>query len=268
MKTRNVTHFIQTTMKLFYFYLYLTTILRLDGIVLTPCDALRPPTTFPPFNLIQRLLKRRLPKTSVLVDELQDKIKSLERDLYASREQVHQLKSLLNEHHHMRRLGVVNEVLQIKQYQHSESLLKEQIETLNLKIEDLSKSKGEMETLLMVEKSQVQELRQTLSDELNAKSELEQRHHVELSQLRNEMDRKIEEVIHNHSEDNELKMTEEIEKVKNKLKVERKQFKKEKQELLDAVEAEKVKMRRLVKVLAEKEKREVDMNRASLDHDD
>lgn len=202
------------------------------------------------------------------MDELQDKIKSLERDLYASREQVHQLKSLLNEHHHIRRLGVVNEVLQIKQYQHSESLLKEQIETLNLKIEDLSKSKGEMETLLMVEKSHVQELRQTLSDEMNSKLDMEQRHHLELCELRNEMDRKIEEMGHIHSKDNEVKMTEEIDKVKNKLKVERKQFKKEKQELLEAVEAEKIKMRRLVKVLAEKEKREVDMNKASLDHDD
>jgi chromosome segregation ATPase len=203
-----------------------------------------------------------------LVVELQDKIKILEKELHASREQVQQLKSLLNEHHHVRRLGVVNEVLQLKQYQHSESLLKEQIHALNTKIEDLSKSNGEIEATLIIEKSKVQELRQKLSNDMDIKLEMEQHHRSELAQLRKELDTKMQELVHAQSEDNEMKVVEEIQKLKNKLKTERKQFKKEKQELLDAVEAEKVKMRRLVKVLAEKEKREVAMNRASLDHND
>lgn len=233
-----------------------------------PCHASRAILT-PSFNLIRRLFRRRRRKVSFeLVAELQDKIKILEKELYASREQVQQLKSLLNEHHHVRRLGVVNEVLQLKQYQHSESLLKEQIDALNTKIEDLSKSNGEIEAVLVIEKSKVQELRQKLSDDTDIKLEMEQQHRSELAQLRKELDTKMQEMVHAQSEDNEVKIVEEIEKLKNKLKAERKQFKKDKQELLDAVEAEKVKMRRLVKVLAEKEKREVAMNKASLDHND
>lgn len=254
-------------MKLLHFYFCLVILSVYEHV--NPSHALRPRLP-PPFNLLQRLFKRHRKKVSsvVLMVELQDKIKNLEKDLYASREQVKQLKSLLNEHHHMRRLGVVNEVLQIKQYQHSESVLKEQIESLNTKIEELSKSKGELESFLTMEESQVQELRQKLSDEMNVKLEMEQQHHLQLDQLRKEMETKMQEIAQSHSEDNDVKIMEEIKKVTNKLKAERKQYKKEKQELLDAVEAEKVKMRRLVKVLAEKEKRDVAMNRASLENND
>lgn len=144
--------------------------------------------------------------------------------------------------------------------------MKDQVRSLNAKIEELSKSDGELQTLLKMEISNNLELMKKVSDAVDAKAKIECRYQNHIDDLRNELENNAQQLIQTKQNDFELEMSAEITEMKRKFEDERQHYEQEKQRLLDTVEAEKVKMRRLVKVLAEKEKREVAINNRSLDN--
>ena len=145
-----------------------------------------------------------------------------------------------------------------------ERILKDQIASLNGRIEELSQIKGEMEALLKQEKELNVKLERMLGEEREDKDALLQKHRVELDDLHQKLVNKSEEQMKELEKDIVAKMKLAIAKVETqadeslkKEKAKSDKLEKEKQAALDAVEQEKAKMRKLVKVLSNKEKQEI-----------
>jgi DNA repair exonuclease SbcCD ATPase subunit len=234
------------------------------------------PSFLGPVKAMRRFLQR-----PTLATILQDRILELDRKVRAGKEEARQLRVLLNEQRNERRKRKTTDV---KRSVEVENVLKEQISVLSSRLEELSGITGEMEALLKQEKAHVVELEQMLESEREEKQVLLQKHRDELDELYNKLMGKLEDRSNEVEQDKKTiaKLTKELadvrkeaqqsldaEIVKN-LKLDKKreeilqiekaknlQLEKERQEAQDAVEKEKNKMRKLVKVLAEKEKQEV-----------
>ncbi len=196
-----------------------------------------------------------------MVTTLQDKILELERQIRASKEESRQLRALLNEQRNQARRNRSDDVRRSAEV---ERILGDQMGNLRQRIEELSQSKGEMEQLLKQEKEYVKKLEKMLMKEKSSRVAIFEQHAAELEQLRTDALLKSEEQMKRVEKDIVAKMKLEIERIKKEaekmLAAERarsKALEKERNEYRDVAENERVKMRKLVKVLAEKEKREI-----------
>lgn len=202
-----------------------------------------------------------------LVSELQLKIITLEREIRSNKEEGRQLRALLN---HQRADRRRNKSVDSKQSIEVERILRDQIKSLNSRIEELSQIKGEMDALLKQEKGHALKLQQMLQDEREEKAALVQKHRQELDDLHKQITTKSEEKMKKMEKDIVARMTLEIEKMKKDAQealaleqAKNARLEKEKQEAEQAVEKEKIKMRKLVKVLANKEKQEIEARSSS-----
>jgi len=238
------------------------------------------PTTLPSFLGPVKSIRRFLQRPS-LATILQDRILELDRKVRAGKEEARQLRALLHEQRNERRKKKTSDA---KRSVEVENVLKEQISVLSSRLEELSGIKGEMEALLKQEQTHALKLEKMLESEREEKQVLLQKHRDDLDELHNNLMSKLEDRINEVEQDKRTiaKLTEELadvrkeaqealdaEKVKNlKLEKEREevlqiekaknlQLEKEGQEAQEAVEIEKNKMRKLVKVLAEKERQDI-----------
>lgn len=195
--------------------------------------------------------------TPSIITELQDRIVVLERKIRASKEEARQLRSLLNQQRDARRRIVSSDA---KQSVVVERVLQDQMKLLNVRVEELSQIKGKMEALLKKEQDHTSKLEKMLAKEQEDKILIHQTHREELDKLRKEITAESKEKMKEFEKGLVAKMTLEVEKLKNELALERAKsarLEKEKQQAEEAVEQEKVKMRKLVKVLATREKQEI-----------
>ena len=195
--------------------------------------------------------------TPSIITELQDRIVVLERKIRASKEEARQLRSLLNQQRDARRRIVSSDA---KQSVVVERVLQDQMKLLNVRVEELSQIKGKMEALLKKEQDHASKLEKMLAKEQEDKILIHQTHREELDKLRKEITAESKEKMKEFEKGLVAKMTLEVEKLKNELALERAKsarLEKEKQQAEEAVEQEKVKMRKLVKVLATREKQEI-----------
>ena len=195
--------------------------------------------------------------TPSIITELKDRIVVLERKIRASKEEARQLRSLLNQQRDARRRIVSSDA---KQSVEVERVLQDQMKLLNVRVEELSQIKGKMEALLKKEQDHASKLEKMLAKEQEDKILIHQTHREELDKLRKEITAESKEKMKEFEKGLVAKMTLEVEKLKNELALERAKsarLEQEKQQAEAAVEQEKVKMRKLVKVLATKEKQEI-----------
>lgn len=204
-----------------------------------------------------------------IVSELQDKILNLEREIRASKEESRQLRVLLKQQQAIKRAGKTMEVKESKEVQR---ILRDQIKSLHARIEELSQIKGEMDALLKQEKEHAKKLKQVLENEREERTALEQKHREELDALHTKITKKSEDMMRQTEKDIVAKMTIEIERIKAESKAsltlekaKSTRLEKEKKEAEEAVEKEKIKMRKLVKVLAMREKQELAARSSSED---
>jgi len=241
-----------------------------------------------------------LPKTfrpnTHLITSLQDRILELERHIRSGKEESRQLRALLNEHRNERRRNQSDDVRRSAEVERIRILAilnneQIQIQMLNLRkrIEELSKSKGEMEQLLKQEKDHVKRLERMIKEQDDAKKFLLKKHEEELEQLRSDILLKSEGQLKEVERDTVAKMKLEIEKIKkeseialkkerakyNKIqkdadallekeRVKSKKMEKERDGFQEAAEKERIKMRKLVKVLAERERKDIANSKASI----
>jgi len=204
-----------------------------------------------------------------IVSELQDKILNLEREIRASKEESRQLRVLLKQQQARKRAG---KTMEVKESKEVERILRDQIKSLHARIEELSQIKGEMDALLKQEKEHAKKLKQVLENEREERTALEQKHREELDALHTKITKKSEDMMRQTEKDIVAKMTIEIERIKAESKAsltlekaKSTRLEKEKNEAEEAVEKEKIKMRKLVKVLAMREKQELAARSSSED---
>jgi hypothetical protein len=216
------------------------------------------PSLLGPVKSIRRFLQR--PSFAVI---LQDKILELDRKVRAGKEEARQLRVLLAAQRTDRRKSKADEV---KRSFEVENVLKEQMNLLSARLEELSGIKGEMEALLKQEKAHALTLETMLESEREEKAALMQKHRDELDVLNEKLMSRLDNRSMEMEEDKKtiIKLTKELVEVRNGAQVSLQEEKmknlkleKERQEAQEAVEKEKTKMRKLVKILAEKEKQEV-----------
>jgi len=239
-----------------------------------------------------------LPKTfrpnTHLITSLQDRILELERHIRSGKEESRQLRALLNEHRNERRRNQSDDVrrsaeverirIRILAILNNEQI---QIQMLNLRkrIEELSKSKGEMEQLLKQEKDHVKRLERMIKEQDDAKKFLLKKHEEELEQLRSDiipllksegqLKLKLKEVerdiiaimkveIEKVNKESEIALEKERAK-HNKMQIDADALlEKERDGFEEAAEKERIKMRKLVKVLAERERKDIANSKASI----
>ena len=232
-----------------------------------------------------------LPKTfrpnTHLITSLQDRILELERHIRSGKEESRQLRALLNEHRNERRRNQSDDVRRSAEV---ERILSDQMLNLRERIEVLSKSKGEMEQLVLTqEQDHVTKLERMIKEQDDAKKFLLKKHEEELEQLRSDILLKSEGQLKEVERDTVAKMKLEIEKIKkeseialkkerakyNKIqkdadallekeRVKSKKMEKERDGFQEAAEKERIKMRKLVKVRAERERKDIANSKASI----
>lgn len=224
-------------------------------------------TTRDTFQYSLSSLKKLFTRPSTnLVTTLQDKIIELERQIRASKEESRQLRALLNAQRNKSRRNRSDDVRRSAEV---ERVLSDQMENLRQRIEELSQSKGEMEQLLKQEKDYVKRLEKMLREEKESRVAIFEQHAAELEELRNQALLKSDEQMKKVEKDLVAKMKLEIERIQKeadalvaKERARSKALEKERDEFRDVAENERVKMRKLVKVLAEREKREIAMSQS------
>lgn len=229
-----------------------------------------PSISFPAFLNPVKSIQSYLQRPSVF-SELQNRIIELERKIRSSKEEARQLRALLNSQLKERRKYRSDDN---KKSVEVEKILKEQVRNLNIRIEVLSQTKGELEALLKREKLEVIKLENMLEDERKEKDNLIQKHRHELDDLRKTLVKKSENQLKELEKDIVSKMTAEIdrlkkdaiaaqqalvmEKAKNeKLVAQNENLEKEIKVTQEALDKSKMRMRKLVKVLVNKEKQEI-----------
>ncbi len=187
------------------------------------------------------------------IGELQFKILTLEREIRHSKEESRQLRALLN---HQRAERRKHKHIDTKQSMEVERILRDQIKSLNTRIEELSQIKGEMDALLKQEKEYSLKLEQSLQDEREDKANLIQKHRVELDDSRQKIISKSEEKMKEMEHDIVSKMTLKIEQLERNYQealAKNAKLEKEKQETEQAIIKEKANCAKLEKEKLEAE---------------
>lgn len=213
------------------------------------------------------------------IEELQTQIQTLEQQLQTSREETRQLRNLLSLQSSKNRRGFVNS---IKEGKAIEEELKQEIARLLKQVDELQTIKKELEQVLETaierikeweaaynrEQDKMMQIQQDSQTKLESlKQELLQASKKQLQQMESSSLTKFQEQIQALKEESEKLLQEERIKSEKTLKSVQRALEEEQKLVLDerkkgevAVEKERVKMRKLVKVLAEKEQKEAKEN--------
>lgn len=202
---------------------------------------------------------------------LEDQKKLLERQLRQNQDEMFQLRN------QMKRLQQANTAwMRIRSKNESDNqmemdFLKEEVARLEEEINNMERIKIELEQLLESEKQNVAQLQRLLEDARNSGDALRVKYEWEIEELRKQMDIKLRQKIDELNDLMEKRLKETIEAERKSAEVEKKAAIEEAKRIVqtdadkriseaqrkaaDAVEQEKIKMRKLVKALAEREKK-------------
>jgi len=144
---------------------------------------------------------------------LQDRILELERKVRAGKEEARQLRALLNAQRSDRRK---NKAVDVKRSVEVENVLKEQMNLLSARLEELSGIKGEMEALLKQEKAHALKLETMLESERDEKAVLMQKHRDELDEVNDRLMKRLDDRSIEMEEDKKtiVKLTKELVEVR------------------------------------------------------
>jgi NADH dehydrogenase/NADH:ubiquinone oxidoreductase subunit G len=196
---------------------------------------------------------------------LEEQVSLLERQLRTAKDEATQLRKLLKLASQTSRRQAVN------QTREEQAIFQAELSALLAQLAKMESLKKELELLLEEEQKRVVELEKLLKGEKANVQELIEKHEAEIKELQKALNMKMQKQIDelqktmgtkikdatNHARTEALKQLDEkikdaVEKVQTKAE---RDLELERQKSLEAVERERVKMRKLVKALAEREKK-------------
>lgn len=266
--------------------LSLMTLVMLQIVVLLilPCDSFSPktpPSLVPTMDLrskrkqIQRGLFGRIlafrvqSSNAAYLQTLKDQILQMERQLRQSEMEAVQLRTLLRCQSSSNRRSTSHT---IREQGKIEESMKEIIIRLSKQIEDLKKTKEELEGVLKLEQERASTAEELLKQERTNSQKLIQNSRIQMEEMKESIMEKASFQMEEMEKSHLSRFQKELQQVKIEsekaleqerarsgvaLKKERQELEEEKRKGKEAVEKERVKMRKLVKVLAEKEKKDL-----------
>jgi len=213
------------------------------------------------------LFKRRDSPSERYRKELEDQVAALDRQLRTSREEAMRLRKLVKLTSDSKRKATVAEWKTTKSNQQS---LHKELSLLQQQIQQMEQFREELEKLLEVAHARIKELEQLLEKESAKAVQLQKQHELEMQELRKSLVAKAQKQLEEINRLMEQRIREATEAARREAlsevdqtvadatqKVQRQAdrvLEKERRLSQEAVEKERVKMRKLVKALAEREK--------------
>jgi len=221
-------------------------------------------------GLFGRILAFRVHNSNAAyMQNLKDQILQMERQLRQSEMEAVQLRTLLRCQSSSNRRSTS---YTIREQSKIEENMKEIISQLSKQIQDLKKTKLELEDILKLEQERASTAEQLLKEEQTNSQKLIQNSRIHMEEMKEFIMKKASLQMEEMEKSHLVRFQKELQQVKIEsekaleqerarssvaLNKERKELEEEKKKGKEAVEKERVKMRKLVKALAEKEKKEL-----------
>jgi len=222
------------------------------GFVTTTVNTRRTKVKFPnkrnPLRRFAKLMGKKSPQ-QLYTESLEQTIETLQTQIQTLREESRQLRNLLTKQHSKKRSSVA---AQVQSIQNTEQILRNQIAQFEIQIQELEESKQELIQLLEQERETIAQQEEMIRMQKVTIQKAEENFKNEMDHMRASLLKESKVRMEELAKSTDFKVQQDS---MAKQKWMEEMIEKERRKGIEDVEKEKDKMRKLVKALAEKEKR-------------